>query len=117
MTKGFYFSCFTLTMTADSIEGICDTLTRCALISKSGGGIGLNVHCIRACGTRIIGTLGISNGLVPMLKVYNNTAEFVHQCGNKRPGSFTIYVEPWHSDIFEYLNLKKKTGNQTLLLL
>ncbi|XP_047362155.1 ribonucleoside-diphosphate reductase large subunit-like [Vespa velutina] len=105
-------SCFTLTMASDSIEGICDTLTRCALISKSGGGIGLNVHCIRASGTRIIGTLGISNGLVPMLKVYNNTAEYVYQGGNKRPGAFTIYVEPWHSDIFEFLNLKKNTGKE-----
>ncbi|XP_046832524.1 ribonucleoside-diphosphate reductase large subunit-like [Vespa crabro] len=105
-------SCFTLTMASDSIEGICDTLTRCALISKSGGGIGLNVHCIRASGTRIIGTLGISNGLVPMLKVYNNTAEYVYQGGNKRPGAFAIYVEPWHSDIFEFLNLKKNTGKE-----
>ncbi|XP_014607532.1 PREDICTED: ribonucleoside-diphosphate reductase large subunit-like [Polistes canadensis] len=103
-------SSFLLTMSADSIEGICDTLTRCALTSKSGGGVGLNVHCIRARGTRIIGTFGVSNGLVPMLKVYNNTAEYVYQDGSKRPGSFTIYIEPWHSDIFGFLNLKKNTG-------
>lgn len=102
-------------MASDSIEGICDTLTRCAVISKSGGRIGLNVHCVRACGTRIIGTLGISNGLVPMLKVYSSTAEYVYQGRNKRPGEFTIYLEPWHFDIFEFLNLKKNTGNETLL--
>ncbi|KAK2576119.1 hypothetical protein KPH14_007452 [Odynerus spinipes] len=105
-------SCFLLTMTEDSMEGICDTLTRCALISKSAGGIGLNVHCIRAKGTPIVGTLGVSNGLVPMIKVFNNTAYYVDQGGNKRPGAFAIYLEPWHADIFEFLNLKKNTGKE-----
>lgn len=97
-------------MSEDSIDGIYDTLKRCALISKSAGGIGLNVHCIRAKGTPIAGTLGVSNGLVPMLRVYNNTARYVDQGGNKRPGAFAIYLEPWHSDILEFLDLKKNTG-------
>lgn len=105
-------SCFLLTMAGDCIEGICDTLTQCALISKSAGGIGLNVHCIRAKGTPIAGTLGVSNGLVPMLKVFNNTAHYIDQGGNKRPGAFAIYLEPWHADIFEFLNLKKNTGKE-----
>nr|XP_034194872.1 ribonucleoside-diphosphate reductase large subunit [Osmia lignaria] len=105
-------SCFLLTMSEDSIEGIYDTLKRCALISKSAGGIGLNVHCIRARGTPIAGTLGVSNGLVPMLRVYNNTARYVDQGGNKRPGAFAIYLEPWHADIFEFLDLKKNTGKE-----
>ena len=105
-------SCFLLTMSEDSIEGIYDTLKRCALISKSAGGIGLNVHCIRARGTPIAGTLGISNGLVPMLRVYNNTARYVDQGGNKRPGAFAVYLEPWHADIFEFLDLKKNTGKE-----
>lgn len=97
-------------MTDDSIEGIYDTLKRCALISKSAGGIGLSVHTIRAKGTQIAGTNGVSNGLVPMLRVYNNTARYVDQGGNKRPGAFAIYLEPWHSDVFEFLDLKKNTG-------
>ncbi|KAF3421446.1 hypothetical protein E2986_00632 [Frieseomelitta varia] len=105
-------SCFLLTMSDDSIEGIYDTLKRCALISKSAGGIGLNVHCIRARGTPIAGTLGVSNGLIPMIRVYNNTARYVDQGGNKRPGAFAIYLEPWHADIFEFLDLKKNTGKE-----
>ncbi|XP_011495812.1 PREDICTED: ribonucleoside-diphosphate reductase large subunit [Ceratosolen solmsi marchali] len=105
-------SCFLLTMTEDSIEGIYDTLKRCALVSKSAGGIGLSVHTIRAKGTRIAGTNGISNGLVPMIRVYNNTARYVDQGGNKRPGAFAMYLEPWHADIFEFLDLKKNTGKE-----
>lgn len=105
-------SCFLLTMTEDSIQGIYDTLKRCALISKSAGGIGLNIHCIRARGTPIAGTFGVSNGLVPMIRVYNNTARYVDQGGNKRPGAFALYLEPWHADIFEFLDLKKNTGKE-----
>ena len=105
-------SCFLLSMSDDSIEGIYDTLKQCALISKSAGGIGVNVHCIRAKGSYIAGTNGISNGRVPMLRVYNNTARYVDQGGNKRPGAFAIYVEPWHGDIFEFLDLKKNTGKE-----
>lgn len=105
-------SCFLLSMSEDSIEGIYDTLKQCAVISKSAGGIGLNVHCIRAKGSYIAGTNGISNGLVPMLRVYNNTARYVDQGGNKRPGAFAIYLEPWHGDIFEFLDLKKNTGKE-----
>lgn len=105
-------SCFLLSMSDDSIEGIYDTLKQSALISKSAGGIGLNVHCIRAKGTYIAGTNGISNGLVPMLRVYNNTARYVDQGGNKRPGAFAIYLEPWHGDVFEFLDLKKNTGKE-----
>uniref|UniRef100_A0A0K0E9V8 Ribonucleoside-diphosphate reductase n=1 Tax=Strongyloides stercoralis TaxID=6248 RepID=A0A0K0E9V8_STRER len=103
-------SCFLLTMADDSIEGIYDTLKQCALISKSAGGIGLNVHCIRANGSFIGGTNGTSNGLIPMLRVFNNTARYVDQGGNKRPGAFAIYLEPWHADILEFLDLKKNTG-------
>merc|ERR1719237_1572155 len=103
-------SCFLLTMSSDSIEGIYDTLKQCALISKSAGGIGLNVHCIRSTGSYIAGTNGNSNGLVPMLRVFNNTARYVDQGGNKRPGAFAIYLEPWHADIFDFLDLKKNTG-------
>lgn len=103
-------------MSDDSIDGIYDTLKRCALISKSAGGIGLNVHCIRARGTPIAGTLGVSNGLIPMLRVYNNTARYVDQGGNKRPGAFAIYLEPWHADIFEFLDLKKNIGKQHVCL-
>ncbi|GFV68925.1 ribonucleoside-diphosphate reductase large subunit [Trichonephila clavipes] len=105
-------SCFLLSMTEDSIDGIYDTLKRCALISKSAGGIGLNVHCIRGTGSYIAGTNGTSNGLVPMLRVFNNTARYVDQGGNKRPGAFAIYLEPWHSDIFDFLDLKKNTGKE-----
>ncbi|XP_033125946.1 ribonucleoside-diphosphate reductase large subunit-like [Anneissia japonica] len=103
-------SCFLLTMSDDSIDGIYDTLRQCALISKTAGGIGVNVHCIRAAGSYIAGTNGQSNGLVPMLRVYNNTARYVDQGGNKRPGAFAIYLEPWHADIFDFLDLKKNTG-------
>ncbi|XP_046388894.1 ribonucleoside-diphosphate reductase large subunit [Ischnura elegans] len=105
-------SCFLLTMKDDSIEGIYDTLRQCALVSKSAGGIGLNIHCIRATGSYISGTNGISNGVVPMLRVFNNTARYVDQGGNKRPGAFAIYLEPWHSDVFEFLDLKKNTGKE-----
>uniref|UniRef100_A0A6A7FPL6 Ribonucleoside-diphosphate reductase n=2 Tax=Hirondellea gigas TaxID=1518452 RepID=A0A6A7FPL6_9CRUS len=103
-------SCFLLTMISDSIEGIYDTLRQCALISKSAGGIGVNVHCIRAKGSYIAGTNGISNGLVPMLRVFNNTARYVDQGGNKRPGAFAIYLEPWHADVLSFLSLRKNTG-------
>ncbi|KAG9510031.1 Ribonucleoside-diphosphate reductase large subunit [Fragariocoptes setiger] len=103
-------SCFLLDMLDDSIEGIYDTMKTCALISKSAGGIGLSVHKIRATGSYIAGTNGNSNGLVPMLRVFNNTARYVDQGGNKRPGAFAIYLEPWHADIFEFLDLKKNTG-------
>lgn len=96
-------SCFLLDMQSDSIEGIYDTLKQCALISKSAGGIGLAVHRIRAAGSYIRGTNGISNGLIPMLRVFNNTARYVDQGGGRRKGSFAIYLEPWHSDIFEFL--------------
>lgn len=105
-------SCFLIAMKDDSIEGIYDTLKQCALISKSAGGIGVHVHCIRAKGTYIAGTNGVSNGLVPMLRVYNNTARYVDQGGNKRPGAFAVYLEPWHGDIFEFLDLKKNTGKE-----
>ena len=106
-------SCFLLTMSDDSITGIFDTLTRCAKISKCAGGIGLNVHNIRATGSYIAGTNGISNGLVPMLRVYNNTARYVDQGGNKRPGAFAIYLEPWHAGLatnsFFFCSLLVKT--------
>lgn len=105
-------SCFLLTMSEDSIEGIYETLKTCALISKNAGGIGLNVHCIRAKDSPIAGTNGVSNGLVPMLRVFNNTARYVDQGGNKRPGAFAIYLEPWHADVFEFLDLKKNTGSE-----
>lgn len=97
-------------MRDDSIEGIYDTLKRCALISKSAGGIGIAMHKIRASGTYIAGTNGHSNGLVPMLRVYNDTARFVTQGGGKRNGSFAIYLEPWHADIFAFLDIRKNTG-------
>ncbi|CAG9761941.1 unnamed protein product [Ceutorhynchus assimilis] len=107
-------SCFLLMMPDDSIEGIYKCLTQCAFISKSAGGIGVNVHNIRAKGTFIAGTNGVSNGLVPMLKVFNSTAKYVDQGGNKRPGAFAIYLEPWHADVFEFLNLKKNTGKEEM---
>ncbi|XP_017292415.1 ribonucleoside-diphosphate reductase large subunit-like isoform X1 [Kryptolebias marmoratus] len=105
-------SCFLLSMKDDSIEGIYDTLKQCALISKSAGGIGVAVSSIRATGSYIAGTNGVSNGLVPMLRVYNNTARYVDQGGNKRPGAFAMYLEPWHSDVFEFLELKRNTGKE-----
>ncbi|XP_052281936.1 ribonucleoside-diphosphate reductase large subunit-like isoform X2 [Dreissena polymorpha] len=105
-------SCFLLTMISDSIEGIYQTLSHCALISKAAGGIGINVHNIRAKGSYIAGTNGTSNGLLPLLRVYNNTARYVDQGGNKRPGAFAIYLEPWHADIFDFLDLRKNTGKE-----
>ena len=105
-------SCFLLTMTEDSIEGIYDTLKRCACISKYAGGIGLSIHNIRATKSYIAGTNGSSNGIVPMLRVYSNTARYVDQGGGKRKGSFAIYLEPWHADIEDFLNLKKNHGKE-----
>lgn len=107
-------SCFLLSMSGDSIDGIYDTLKRCALISKSAGGIGLSVSCIRAKGSYIRGTNGFSNGLVPMLRVYDATARYVDQGGGRRKGSFAMYIEPWHADIFEFLSLKKNHGKDEL---
>jgi len=105
-------SCFLLAMKADSIEGIFDTLKDCAQISKYAGGIGLHVHNIRAQGTPIAGTQGKSNGLVPMLRVFNNTARYVDQGGGKRNGSFAIYLEPWHADVQSFLKMKSNTGSE-----
>jgi ribonucleoside-diphosphate reductase alpha subunit len=105
-------SCFLLTMKADSIEGIYDTLKQTALISKSAGGIGLAVHNIRAKDSYIRSTNGISNGIIPMLRVFNATARYVDQGGGKRKGAFAIYLEPWHADVFDFLNLKKNTGKE-----
>lgn len=105
-------SCFLVQMSEDSINGIYDTLKRCAVISKSAGGIGLSVHNIRASGTYIKGTRGISNGLVPLLRVYDVTSRYVDQGGGKRPGAFAIYLEPWHADIFDVLNLRKNHGKE-----
>ncbi len=105
-------SCFLLAMKDDSVHGIYDTLKECALISKYSGGIGLHVHNIRANNSFIRGTNGYSNGLVPMLRVFNDTARYIDQGGGKRNGSFAIYLEPWHADIFEFLELKKNHGNE-----
>lgn len=105
-------SCFLMAMKDDSIDGIYSTLKDCALISKWAGGIGLHVHNIRAKNSIIRGTNGISNGLVPMLRVFNNTARYVDQGGGKRNGSIAIYLEPWHSDIFDFLLLRKNHGNE-----
>ena len=105
-------SCFLLTMKDDSITGIYDTLKQCALISKSAGGIGLAIHNIRAQDSYIRGTNGVSNGIIPMLRVFNDTARYVDQGGGKRKGSFAIYIEPWHADIFDFLNLKKNHGKE-----
>ena len=105
-------SCFLLSMKEDSISGIFDTLKDCALISKHAGGIGLHAHNIRAAGSPILGTNGISNGLVPMLRVFNDTARYVDQGGGKRNGSIAVYLEPWHADILEFLELKKNHGNE-----
>jgi ribonucleoside-diphosphate reductase alpha chain len=107
-------SCFLLTMKNDSIDGIYDTLKNCAKISQSAGGIGLSIHNIRATGSYIRGTNGTSNGITPMLKVFNDTARYVDQGGGKRKGSFAIYLEPWHADIFEFLELKKNHGKEEL---
>lgn len=105
-------SCFLVNMKDDSIEGIYDTLKTCSLISKSAGGIGLSIHNIRATGSYIAGTNGTSNGIVPMLRVFNNTARYVDQGGNKRPGAFAMYLEPWHDDVFEFLDLRKNHGKE-----
>ncbi|KAH9691832.1 Ribonucleoside-diphosphate reductase [Citrus sinensis] len=105
-------SCFLLCMKDDSIEGIYDTLKKCAIISKSAGGIGLSIHNIRASGSYIHGTNGSSNGIVPMLQVFNDTARYVDQGGGKRKGAFAIYLEPWHADIFEFLDLRKNQGKE-----
>jgi len=107
-----FASCFLLTMKEDSISGIYDTLKDCALISKYAGGIGLSIHDIRAKDSYIAGTNGVSNGLVPMLRVFNDTARYVDQGGGKRNGSFAMYLEPWHADIFEFIELKKNHGNE-----
>src|SRR6056300_385618 len=107
-------SCFLLTMKDDSIDGIYDTLKQTAKISQSAGGIGLSIHNIRATGSYIAGTNGTSNGIVPMLRVFNDTARYVDQGGGKRKGSFAIYVEPWHSDIYEFLDLKKNHGKEEM---
>lgn len=107
-------SCFLLTMKEDSIEGIYETLKTCAMISKTAGGIGLNIHKIRATNSYIAGTNGNSNGLVPMLRVFNNTARYVDQGGNKRPGAFAMYIEPWHADIFDFLDLRKNHGSEEM---
>ena len=103
-------SCFLVAMKDDSITGIFDTVSECAQISKNAGGIGLHAHNIRARGTPIMGTGGTSNGLVPMLRVFNNVARYVDQGGGKRMGSFAVYLEPWHADIFDFLDLKKNHG-------
>jgi len=107
-------SCFLLTMKDDSIDGIYDTLKQTAKISQSAGGIGLAVSGIRATGSYIAGTNGTSNGLVPMLRVFNDTARYVDQGGGKRKGAFAIYLEPWHADVFEFLNLRKNHGKEEL---
>uniref|UniRef100_A0A1D1XNL5 Ribonucleoside-diphosphate reductase n=1 Tax=Anthurium amnicola TaxID=1678845 RepID=A0A1D1XNL5_9ARAE len=105
-------SCFLVCMKEDSIEGIYDTLKECAVISKSAGGIGVSVHNIRATGSYIRGTNGTSNGIVPMLRVFNDTARYVDQGGGKRKGAFAVYLEPWHADICEFLDLRKNHGKE-----
>ena len=107
-------SCFLLTMQDDSLDGIYDTLKQCAMISKSAGGIGISVHQIRSKGAYIKGTNGTSNGLVPMLRVFNDTARYVDQGGGKRKGSIAVYLEPWHPDIFEFLDLRKNHGKEEM---
>ncbi|WVQ74940.1 ribonucleoside-diphosphate reductase, alpha subunit [Cryptococcus sp. DSM 104548] len=105
-------SCFLVAMRDDSIDGIYDTLKTCAQISKTAGGIGLHIHNIRAKGSYIAGTNGYSNGIVPMLRAYDATARYVDQGGNKRPGAFAIYLEPWHADVFDFLDLRKNHGKE-----
>jgi ribonucleoside-diphosphate reductase alpha chain len=107
-------SCFLLTMQDDSIEGIYDTLKQTAKISQSAGGIGLSIHNIRATGSYISGTNGTSNGIIPMLRVFNDTARYVDQGGGKRKGAFAIYLEPWHADVFEFLDLRKNHGKEEM---
>lgn len=105
-------SCFLVAMKEDSIEGIYNTLKECAVISKSAGGIGLSMHNIRATSSYIRGTNGVSNGIIPMLRVFNDTARYVDQGGGKRKGAFAVYLEPWHADIFDWLDLRKNTGKE-----
>ncbi len=107
-------SCFLLSMTDDSIPGIFETLTRCAKISQSAGGIGLSIHNVRAQGSYIKGTGGTSNGIIPMLRVFNDTARYVDQGGGKRKGAFAVYLEPWHPDMMEFLDLKKNHGKEEM---
>ncbi|MBK6572654.1 MAG: ribonucleoside-diphosphate reductase subunit alpha [Saprospiraceae bacterium] len=107
-------SCFLLSMTDDSITGIFETLSRCAKISQSAGGIGISIHNVRAKGSYIKGTGGTSNGIIPMLKVFNDTARYVDQGGGKRKGAFAVYLEPWHADIEDFLELKKNHGKEEL---
>src|ERR1700742_1114035 len=107
-------SCFLLTMKDDSIDGIYDTLKQTAKISQSAGGIGLSIHNVRATGSYISGTNGTSNGIIPMLKVFNDTARYVDQGGGKRKGAFAIYLEPWHADIFDFLDLRKNHGKEEM---
>ncbi len=107
-------SCFLLTMKDDSIDGIYDTLKQCAKISQSAGGIGLSIHNIRATGSYIRGSNGTSNGIVPMLRVFNDTARYVDQGGGKRKGAFAIYMEPWHADILDFLDLRKNHGKEEM---
>ena len=107
-------SCFLLAMKDDSIDGIYDTLKQTAKISQSAGGIGLSIHNVRATGSYIAGTNGTSNGIVPMLRVFDGTARYVDQGGGKRKGSFAIYIEPWHADIFDFLELKKNHGKEEM---
>src|SRR5580692_6512655 len=107
-------SCFLLTMKDDSIDGIYDTLKQTAKISQSAGGIGLSIHNIRATGSYIGGTNGTSNGIIPMLRVFNDTARYVDQGGGKRKGAFAIYLEPWHADVFEFLDLRKNHGKDEM---
>jgi ribonucleoside-diphosphate reductase alpha chain len=105
-------SCFLLNIKDDSIEGIYDTLKQTAVISKSAGGIGLAIHKIRATDSYIRGTNGNSNGIVPMVRVFNDTARYVDQGGGKRKGAFAVYLEPWHADVFDFLNLRKNSGKE-----
>ena len=107
-------SCFLLSMTEDSIAGIFDTLKRCALISQSAGGIGVSIHNIRSTGSYIKGTDGISNGIIPMLRVFNDTARYVDQGGGKRKGAIAVYIEPWHSDIFDFIDIRKNHGKEEM---
>ena len=107
-------SCFLIQMKDDSIPGIYDTLKQTALISQSAGGIGLSIHNVRAKGSYIRGTNGTSNGIVPMLRVFNDTARYVDQGGGKRKGSFAIYLEPWHADVYDFLDLRKNHGKEEI---
>lgn len=114
LIKNQLSSCFLVAMKEDSVSGIYDTLKECALISQSAGGIGMHVHNVRSKGSPIYGTNGTSNGLVPMLKVFNETAKYVDQGGNKRKGSIAVYLEPWHADVIDFLDLRKNNGKEEL---